>query len=76
MGSNIQTTQKFVPKHYMSHTISVAGKVAVPRKKILGERNAARESIFSDSHIQKTSIIESKITFVNPGTDISDMPSP
>ncbi|XP_035548418.1 uncharacterized protein LOC118349050 isoform X2 [Juglans regia] len=71
MGSNVQTTKKFIPKHYMSQTISAASKVAVPRKKILGERNAAPESMFSDSHIQKTPIFESKITFVNPGTDIS-----
>lgn len=75
MGSNVQTTKKFIPKYYMYQTVSAASKVAVPRKKILGERNAAPESMFSDSHIQKTPI-ESKITFVNPGADISDISSP
>ncbi|KAG2722840.1 hypothetical protein I3760_02G145600 [Carya illinoinensis] len=76
MGSNIQNTQKFPPKHNMSQTISAAAKVAVPRKKIFAERNEAPEPFFSKTHVPKAPVFESKLNFVNPGTDVSDVPSP
>ncbi|XP_041002046.1 uncharacterized protein LOC121247702 isoform X2 [Juglans microcarpa x Juglans regia] len=76
MGSNIQNSEKFSPKHNMSQTISAAAKVAVPRKKIFAERNEAPEPFFSNTHVPKTPVFESKLNFVNPGTDISDVSSP
>ncbi|KAB1218492.1 hypothetical protein CJ030_MR3G026372 [Morella rubra] len=76
MGSNIENPKKFIPKHYMSQTVSAAGKVTAPRKKILAERNEAPESIYYDTNGQKTSICESILTCVNPGTEISDISSP
>ncbi|XP_018843279.1 uncharacterized protein LOC109007866 isoform X2 [Juglans regia] len=76
MGSNIQNAEKFLPKHNMSQTISAAAKVAVPRKKIFAERNEAPEPFFSNNHVPKAPVFESKLNFVNPGTDISDVSSP
>lgn len=76
LGPNPPNPKKLTQKHYMSPTISAASKATVPRKKILGERNEASESIFSEPHVQKASNIESKLTFANPGTDVSDIPSP
>ncbi|KAG9160171.1 hypothetical protein Leryth_027241 [Lithospermum erythrorhizon] len=47
-----QNHKKPITKHFMSPTISAASKVAVPRNKILGERNGIEA--FSDTRLQKS----------------------
>ena len=51
---SFQNPKKPTTKNFMSPTISAASKAAIPRKKILAERNGASGSISPDTHFSKT----------------------
>ncbi|KAA8541733.1 hypothetical protein F0562_022885 [Nyssa sinensis] len=63
MDPKFHNPKKPLTKHFMSPTISAASKAAIPRKKILVERN--EESPFSDTHLQNAPNQDSKTTPLN-----------
>lgn len=57
LGSpNFSNPKKSMKRHYMSPTISAASKAISSRKNILGERNEASESVFSNTHVEKAHV--------------------
>ncbi|GLT49024.1 hypothetical protein SLA2020_226100 [Shorea laevis] len=60
MGFSLQNPKKSTAKNFMSPTISAASKAALPKKKVLAERNQSPASNFSGAHPPKTPISDSK----------------
>ncbi|KAF8393458.1 hypothetical protein HHK36_021702 [Tetracentron sinense] len=69
IGSKLHIPKKSMTKNFMSPTISAASKAAMPRKKILVERNGASSPILPDTHVQKTLHTDSRVSSADLGYD-------